>query len=471
LRFLSTPYDRTDMLAEVFDARMFDGATFADLDRGDAHSRPRPHLLINATTTGAAERFVFDIAHFAGIGSSLAQFQVSRAVAASAALPGLLHPATLRDYTADFPFSATDISNPAGLRQRIAKGTDALSAHIRQALARRVGGGSEVVDDLNWIIDDFDADPRTGLLAPNVLDAVQMSADDRRRIQRAVAADDVGAMRGAARRLMELAYTEYIVPLPPMYRHLYDGGVSDNLGWETLKDAAYSYFSYAPATAPASGCFVFVIDAHPQRSAAANAFSHDTRQGLTYLLDYASVEDAVSSLMDQQRDRLLADFQDDLRVNSIDRWPLLDPTTDKGRKDGSKWTCQVWRLGFDRIVRLLAQYVPKLSEVDRWRAANVEVIDAHRTLEALLNGVATDLQLRGPTGCSPDHLRVAIRNAARILIHEDQKAIKAARQWFAEHFGRAPADTPAPALYRDARPAHIVTETRSGKVEAVECRP
>jgi hypothetical protein len=61
--------------------------------------------------------------------------------------------------------------------------------------------------------------------------------------------------------------------------------------------AAYAHLDYAPKTAPPSGRFVFMIDAHPQRDAESAAFSLETRSGLTYLVDYASITDATSTLL------------------------------------------------------------------------------------------------------------------------------------------------------------------------------
>jgi predicted acylesterase/phospholipase RssA len=95
-----TPYDRSDILAKGFDKVIFnkDGKpqTFRDL-RAD-----RPTLLLNATDLQSGKPFVFCNQAFDEINSSLADYPISYAVAASAAVPVLLHQVTLRDYSTTF---------------------------------------------------------------------------------------------------------------------------------------------------------------------------------------------------------------------------------------------------------------------------------------------------------------------------------------------------------------------------------
>jgi hypothetical protein len=95
-----TPYDRSDILASAFQKVVFNSGgtpqTFHDL-------RPdRPTLLINATDLQSGKPFVFCNTAFDEINSNLDQFPMSYAVAASAAVPVLLHQVTLRDYTTTF---------------------------------------------------------------------------------------------------------------------------------------------------------------------------------------------------------------------------------------------------------------------------------------------------------------------------------------------------------------------------------
>jgi predicted acylesterase/phospholipase RssA len=95
-----TPYDRADILADSFQKVMFTDhgkpQTFRDL-------RPdRPTLLINATDLQSGKPFVFCNQSFDDINSNLEEFPIAYAVAASAAVPVLLHQVTLRDYSTTF---------------------------------------------------------------------------------------------------------------------------------------------------------------------------------------------------------------------------------------------------------------------------------------------------------------------------------------------------------------------------------
>jgi predicted acylesterase/phospholipase RssA len=95
-----THYDRSDLLTESLEARLFTfnrkPATFADL------RKDRPRLLINATELQSGEGFIFANQFFDRINSDLSKYPVAAAVAASSAVPLVLHPVTLRDYSTSF---------------------------------------------------------------------------------------------------------------------------------------------------------------------------------------------------------------------------------------------------------------------------------------------------------------------------------------------------------------------------------
>lgn len=95
-----TPLDRSDLLAKSFTNVLFSKngreLTFNDL-------RPdRPRLLINATDLSNGRPFVFCNEAFDGLNSDLAKYPLAHAVAASSAVPVLLHQVTLRDYSTSF---------------------------------------------------------------------------------------------------------------------------------------------------------------------------------------------------------------------------------------------------------------------------------------------------------------------------------------------------------------------------------
>lgn len=100
LALLLTPWDRSDILADSFQRVLFSshgrGLTFKDL-------RPdRPRLLINATDLQSGRKFIFCNETFDELNSDLSRYPIAYAVAASAAVPVLLHHVTLRDYSTVF---------------------------------------------------------------------------------------------------------------------------------------------------------------------------------------------------------------------------------------------------------------------------------------------------------------------------------------------------------------------------------
>ncbi len=96
VRLASPKFNRSDLAAEYYDHLLFDGATFGDLS-----ARPgRPFIIINATDVALGAHFEFTQDEFDLIESDLSQFPVARAVAASSAVPVLLSPIVLKNYSA-----------------------------------------------------------------------------------------------------------------------------------------------------------------------------------------------------------------------------------------------------------------------------------------------------------------------------------------------------------------------------------
>jgi len=92
-RLLSSTYGRSDLAARYYDKILFNNATFADLKRPGA-----PLVVINATDLATGARFPFIQLSFDFICADLDQYPVSRAVAASSAVPVALSPITLKSF-------------------------------------------------------------------------------------------------------------------------------------------------------------------------------------------------------------------------------------------------------------------------------------------------------------------------------------------------------------------------------------
>jgi predicted acylesterase/phospholipase RssA len=96
-------FNRSDILAEAFDDVLFSrggkSLTFKDL-------RPdRPRLLINTTDLQSGRRWIFSNESFNQINSDLANYPIAYAVAASSAVPVVLHPVVMHDFATIYPRS------------------------------------------------------------------------------------------------------------------------------------------------------------------------------------------------------------------------------------------------------------------------------------------------------------------------------------------------------------------------------
>src|SRR4029453_14116172 len=88
-----TGWGRSELAAQLYDEVLFDGATFGDLDRGDG-----PLILASATDISTGGRFVFNQNTFDVLCSDLNAVTLSRAAAASSAVPVVLSSITITKY-------------------------------------------------------------------------------------------------------------------------------------------------------------------------------------------------------------------------------------------------------------------------------------------------------------------------------------------------------------------------------------
>ncbi len=95
-RYWFTDFTRSDIMVQVFNATLYDEATFGDLPL-------RPKLLLNATTRNDHTRFTFTDESFDRLHSTLAHYRVANAVNASSAFPGAFDDVTLEQYGSDTP--------------------------------------------------------------------------------------------------------------------------------------------------------------------------------------------------------------------------------------------------------------------------------------------------------------------------------------------------------------------------------
>ncbi|MEJ8821349.1 patatin-like phospholipase family protein [Variovorax humicola] len=89
----STAWGRSELASQMYDEYLFKGATFGDLNRGKG-----PLILASATDISSGSRVVFQQGVFDILCSDLNAVPLSRAAAASSAVPVVLSPVTLNNY-------------------------------------------------------------------------------------------------------------------------------------------------------------------------------------------------------------------------------------------------------------------------------------------------------------------------------------------------------------------------------------
>jgi len=99
LRLFTPATSRSELASQYYDKHIFHNATFADLREAKG-----PRIFINATDLSYGNRFTFSQQQFDVICSDIEVFKISRAVAASSAVPGMLSPIALRNYAGDCDF-------------------------------------------------------------------------------------------------------------------------------------------------------------------------------------------------------------------------------------------------------------------------------------------------------------------------------------------------------------------------------
>lgn len=94
IKLMSGNYGRSELAAEYYDKILFNNATYADLIKGDG-----PVAIVTGTEMSFGSRFAFFQNDFDLICSKLDTLNLSRAAATSSAVPVVLSPVTLNNYS------------------------------------------------------------------------------------------------------------------------------------------------------------------------------------------------------------------------------------------------------------------------------------------------------------------------------------------------------------------------------------
>ena len=145
-RLSSTGWGRSELAAELYDEILFNGATFGDLERGSG-----PLIMASATDISTGSRLIFGQRVFDVICSDLNSVPLSRAAAASSAVPVVLSPVTINNYggtcnatTPEWvkPFLDSDAPpRPAARAIRSIKAEQAYADSVNRPYLHLVDGG------------------------------------------------------------------------------------------------------------------------------------------------------------------------------------------------------------------------------------------------------------------------------------------------------------------------------------------
>jgi NTE family protein len=137
---------RSEVAAQLYDEILFNNATFADLQRGSG-----PMIVASATALSTGARFTFTQCQFDVICSDLGALRLSRAAAASSAVPVVLSPVTLDNHGGQCgtepsallkPFLDTDEPpRPAARAVRTLRAEESFRDSTRRPFLHLVDGG------------------------------------------------------------------------------------------------------------------------------------------------------------------------------------------------------------------------------------------------------------------------------------------------------------------------------------------
>lgn len=98
-RYLITPYQRSDVLADYFIASLFDNAQYSDIAARYRQGGDQGYVILNSTDVGHEIVFPFTQNNFDLLCSDLKSIRVANAVAASANFPFVFSAAGIRNYS------------------------------------------------------------------------------------------------------------------------------------------------------------------------------------------------------------------------------------------------------------------------------------------------------------------------------------------------------------------------------------
>ena len=524
-----TGFDRSDLMADVFDNVFFNGKTFADLPETG------PRIFINATNAVSGQPFHFSNQFFKCIESDLKSYPISHAVMASGAFPLVFQNVTLRDYfrswgrrgpgrgtcdlgntvMAPMPQSHEivfdDIKDADALANLLLNDGSTVTAYFRDILGPKgvtflrnrvntVEVATTLRKDLNVLVNRVrlskEDDTPHSLYDPEIFKDVKLSSTTKRLLQQEVkeAAPDMQSdhWREVNRRILADVFPDQIRSVSrDRYIHLFDGGPSENLGIETVREAAMYYFANYFAEAPsnvlsvdpsgnvflgtgtvefksnkligygaplptrkamnkpsdgaplpkredkrAPGCLIISIDAYANPLESDLLYQADSRRGWIDFVFDRNAMNATDTLLTLRRDDVLRRL--DIKTNTSYDTALhsVDLLTVTNHGESNRGRCDVWHISFSRLYDLHHAYERRRDPDDHelFKKGDPELTRkaklVHFRLADAINRIETHYKLKGPKGCSPDQLQDFLYYAAHALVHDDARTLERLYPWF-----------------------------------------
>lgn len=239
----------------------------------------------------------------------------------------------------------------------------------------------------------------------------------------------------------------------PSYVHLIDGGASDNLGVETLWDAAltqlYGNGFYAmPEKLGDKPCVIVSVDANAPSTSARFERIADERGAVDRLFN-RNVFDAIDSLFEARRQDTLmkmglaqttfgasaSENFGDVQENYVDRarvgtfeipvncrpfWGAVECQVDFSKPipptKRLSFQCFVWHIALDEVAGVGVSVANNASGNFEKKLRRNSLV----RLERLVTQTETNWKLSGPESCTPGQLQEALYAAARVLVRDDE---------------------------------------------------
>ena len=209
--------------------------------------------------------------------------------------------------------------------------------------------------------------------------------------------------------------------IQPDYYHLYDGGTSDNLAVETLKESVIDLFNANEKIGKSSSpkCFLFVIDSRIYL----DEWGHKKTQE-------RDPRDFVDNFIDLNFIGSIDAFMNKAHAATLKEIGIMDSLNKpfghfeiSRTSNGTPIACGVLHINYQRLQALATN---ARSRSEREKAEKL------KSLYETVNSIPTRYKLIGPENMEEKKVQETLFEAAKVLFREDQEALRFVCSWFNE---------------------------------------